>query len=120
MPGPGINARKRMAIITSYFASETYGLLGPQIAATTIQENTPYECIVIAVCREDDKNLLKEALATYFGRERPIIGFSALSGRQDLFSLAKELKDAGATTILAGPQADVDYLGEEGWKDHSH
>ncbi|MFH1122428.1 MAG: hypothetical protein V1758_02095, partial [Pseudomonadota bacterium] len=47
-------------------------------------------------------------------------GFSALSGRQDLFSLAKELKDAGATTILAGPQADVDYLGEEGWKDHSH
>jgi len=109
-----------MAIITSYFASETYGLLGPQIAATIIQENSPYECIVIAVNREDDKDLLKKGLAQYFGSERPLIGFSALSGRPDLFSLAKELKDGGATTILAGPQADVDYRGEVGWSDYSH
>ncbi|MBU2497629.1 MAG: hypothetical protein KKE57_01895 [Proteobacteria bacterium] len=115
-----IKPRKRMAIISSYFANESYGLLGPQIAATIIQENTPYECIVIAVCREDDKALLKDSLAAYFGHERPIVGFSALSGRQDLFSLAKELKDGGALTILAGPQADVDYLGEEGWEDHAH
>ncbi len=112
--------RKRMAIIASYFAGESYGLLGPQMAATIIQENTPYDCIVVTVAREDDKTILKRALAEYFGAERPIIGFSLLSGRQDLFALAQELKDEGALTILAGPQADVDYLGETDWQIHPH
>ena len=31
---------KKMAIITSYFDGESYGLLGPQMAATVIQRNT--------------------------------------------------------------------------------
>jgi len=113
-------SRDRMAIIASYFEDETYGLLGPQMAATVIQENTAYDCIVIAVGREDDKALLKKALADYFGTKRPVIGFSTLSGREDLFTLAGELKDAGAITILAGPQADVDFLGETGRQSHSH
>ncbi len=115
-----IKPRKRMAIISSYFTGETYGLLGPQMAATLIQENTPYDCIVVAVAREDDKTILKRALAEYFGAQRPIIGFSLLSGRQDLFALAKQFKDEGALTILAGPQADVDYLGERNWQIHPH
>lgn len=46
-----------MVIIASYFGGETYGLLGPQMAATVIQENTSYECIVVAVAREDDKTV---------------------------------------------------------------
>ena len=71
--------------MASYFTRETYGLLGPQMAATLIQEHTPYDCIVIALAREDDKTILKEALAQYFGTERPIIGFALLSGREDLF-----------------------------------
>ncbi len=115
-----MKAKKKMAIIASYFADETYGLLGPQMAATVIQENTPYDCIVISVAREDDKALLKRALSNYFGVERPIIGFSTLSGREDLFSFAKECKTEGALTILAGPQADVDYLGENNWQNHPH
>ena len=110
----------KTAIIASYFADETYGLLGPQMAATVIRENTPFDCIVIAVTRDDDKTLLKRALADYFGGARPIIGFSTLSGRSDLFSFAGELKDEGTVTILAGPQADVDYLGEKNWQDHPH
>jgi hypothetical protein len=109
-----------MAIMASYFTRETYGLLGPQMAATLIQEHTPYDCIVIVLAREDDKTILKEALAQYFGTERPIIGFSLLSGREDLFALAKEFKDEGAITILAGPQAHVDYLGEIDWQDYPH
>ena len=109
-----------MAIIASYVEGETYGLLGPQMAATVIRENTPYDCIVIAVGRENDKALLKKALEDYFGTKRPVIGFSTLSGREDLFTLAGELKDDGAITILAGPQADVDYSGETGWQSHSH
>jgi hypothetical protein len=110
--------RKKMAIIASYFADETYGLLGPQMAATVIQKNTPYDCIVLAVAHEDDKRLIKKALADYFGTLRHVLGFSTLSGREDLFSFAKELKEEGAFTILGGPQADVDYLGEKDWQDH--
>ena len=95
-------------------------MLGPQMAATIIQEHTLFDCIVIAVTREDDKDLIKKSLSDYFGTDRPVIGFSTLSGREDLFSLARELKDKGACTILAGPQADVDYTGEDGWRRHSN
>jgi hypothetical protein len=109
-----------MAIIAGYFENENYGLLGPQMAATIIQDHTSYECIVIAVTRKYDKSALKKNLADYFGTARPLVGFSALSGREDLFSLATELKEEGATTILAGPQANVDYSGEEGWQEHPH
>jgi len=116
----GNRERKRMAIIASYFTGESYGLLGPQMAATVIQENTQYDCIVIGVARQDDKRILKKSLTDYFGEERPVIGFSNLSGREDLFSFAGELKSEGAITILAGPQADVDYLGEKDWQRHPH
>jgi hypothetical protein len=112
--------RKKMAIICSYLPGESYGLLGPQIAASTIEENAGYDCIVIAVTREDDKGTLKRVLADYFGSELPIVGFSMLSGRVDLFLFARELKEEGAMTVLAGPQADVDYLGETEWLNHPH
>jgi hypothetical protein len=111
---------KQMAIIVSYFKDESYGLLGPQMAATIIQDHTPYECIVIGVTREDDKATIKKVLAELFEAQRPVVGFSTLSGREDLFALAKELRAEGAVTILAGPQADVDFLGEKGWQDHPH
>ncbi len=109
-----------MAIITGFFKDETYGLLGPQMAATIIEDHTPCECVVIAVTRDYDKAVVKKALADYFAAARPVIGFSALSGREDLFALAKELRDEGAVTILAGPQANVDFAGEEGWQNHPH
>lgn len=109
-----------MAILCSYLTGESYGMLGPQMAATIIQKNTSYDVIVVAVTREDDRASLKKALSGYFNGEQPVIGFSTLSGREDLFDLAKELKDEGAFTLLAGPQARADYLGEEGWRDHSH
>ncbi|MBN1106330.1 MAG: hypothetical protein JXL84_23190 [Deltaproteobacteria bacterium] len=115
-----ISPKKKMAIIASYFAGETYGLLGPQMAATLIEEHTPCECIVVGVDRGDDKGVLKGALSDFFGLERPVIGFSTLSGREDLFDLARELKEEGATTILAGPQADADFLGERDWQSHPH
>lgn len=109
-----------MVIIAGYFAGEHYGLLGPQMAATVIQDNSPYECIVVAVAREDDRTALKRGLSEYFGKEKPVIGFSTLAGRPDLFALAGDLREEGAFTILAGPQADVDYTGEKGWQDYDH
>ena len=113
-------SRKKMVILCSYISGESYGMLGPQMAGTLIQEHTPFDTIVVAVTREDDRDALKRALSRYFERERPVIGFSTLSGREDLFDLARELKDARAFTILAGPQARADFLGEKGWQHHSH
>lgn len=108
-----------MAVISSFFSGESYGLLGPQMAATIIEKNTPYDCAVLAVDRRDDKSALKNALEEYFGLDRPVIGFSTLAGRQDLFDLAREIKEQGAFTFLAGPQSNVDYAGEVGWQDHA-
>lgn len=112
--------RKKMAIVTSYFDNETYGLLGPQAAATIIEKETPFDCIVVTVTSGNDKRSVKKALYDYFGSQQPVIGFSYLSGREDLFQLAGELKAEGATTLLAGPQADVDFIGETGYEKHSH
>ncbi len=109
-----------MVIIAGYYENENYGLLGPQMAATIIQDHTPYECIVIAVAGKYDRIILKQHLADYFGAARPLVGFSSLSGREDLFALAKELKQEGVLTLLAGPQANADFAGEEGWQDHPH
>jgi hypothetical protein len=116
----GSRSGKKMVIIAGFINDEAYGLLGPQMAATIIEDHTPYACNVIAVPREYDKAALKSALDDYFGADRPLIGFSALSGREDLFGLAKELREEGAVTILAGPQADVDFSGEQGWQRYPH
>jgi hypothetical protein len=112
--------KSRMAIISSYVEGETYGLLGPQMAAGLIEEHTPYECIVIGLDRHDDKKVLKRALQEYFRGENAIIGFSNLNGREDLFDFARELRTEGACTFLGGPQADVDYVGEVNWPDFPH
>jgi len=113
-------ALKKMAIIAGYLPGESYGLLGPQMAATIIRENTPCECIVIAATRDDDKACIKKALADYFGAEQTIVGFSSLSGNPALYSLAKEFKDEGAITILAGPQAEPDFVGETARQKYPH
>lgn len=110
----------KMAIISSYFQGERYGLLGPQMAATVIQRHSSYECIVIVLPNEYDTIRLKSAIRNYFGDQPPIVGFSNLSGREDLISLAGELRSQGAITILAGPQAAVDYCGEKGWRNWPH
>ncbi|NOX35123.1 MAG: hypothetical protein GXP56_15585 [Deltaproteobacteria bacterium] len=111
---------KKFVIITGYFKGESYGLLGPQMAATIINDHTDYEAIVVGVTNEDDKKDLKTALNRHFKNRQKIIGFSSLGGRPDLFDLAGQLKHRGAITILAGPQAGPDYKGETGWQDHPH
>lgn len=110
----------KMVIITSYFSGETYGLLGPQAAATMITRQTPYECLVVTVTNEDDPQTVRKVLYDYFGSQTPLVGFSYLSGRPDLLALAAELKAEGATTLLAGPQSNVDFSGETGCDRHPH
>jgi hypothetical protein len=108
--------RKKMVIVANYFAGERYGLLGPQLAATIISENSDYHCIVVATTRDDSPVLLKKALSDYFDVHRPIVAFSTIGGRSDLYQLAAELKAEGAVTILAGPQTGADFNGEEGYR----
>lgn len=110
----------KMVIITGYFAGESYGLLGPQAAATIITRQTPYECLVVTVNNGDAPRTVKKVLYDYFGSQTPLVGFSYLSGRPDLLALAAELKAEGATTLLAGPQSNVDFTGETGCERHPH
>ena len=112
--------RKKMVIVASYVAGETYGLMGPQMAATIIEQNSPYDCIVVGITRECEAVSTREMLWDFFGSQRPVIGFSTLSGRQDLVHLAGALRNDGAITFLAGPQSDVDYGGEVDWKLYPH
>ena len=112
--------KKKIVIIASYFSGETYGLLGPQSAATVIADHADFDCIVVGVTNEDDKKALRSALQDYFGNQPPVVGFSLLSGREDLFLLAKELRDSGVQTILGGPQSRSDYQGEIDWQRFPH
>jgi hypothetical protein len=113
--------KKVMVIVVSYAgASEGYGLLGPQMAATIIRDNTDYECLVVAIGHNFNKETAGRDVIRLTGEDRPVIGFSNLGGRPELWELAKELKSGGAVTVLGGPQADVDYTGEVGWRSHPH
>jgi hypothetical protein len=58
---------RRIAIISSYFQGERYGLLGPQMAATVIKRHSPYESIVIALPTGYNKIGLKREISNYFG-----------------------------------------------------
>ncbi len=112
--------KKKFLIISGYFKGESYGLLGPQMAATIVNDYTDYDAIVVGVTNDDDLSDLTIALERYFEDDQKIIGFSSLGGRQDLFEYAKQLKDKGAVTVLAGPQAGPDFKGEKGWQSHPH
>ncbi len=112
--------RLKMAILTSYAVGASYGLLGPQMAATIIRDTTLCDCIVVGVTRDNDPERLREALDDYFGPRRPVIGFSLLSGGSNLVNLAGDLKREGALTLLAGPQAEADFTGEPGQIDHPY
>lgn len=113
-------ASRKMVILSGDVPGEPCGLLGPQMAATIIRQNTPYHCIVVGIPREADRGQIKGALAAHFRGQRPVVGFSLLGGREDLFKLAGELKAGGAVTILAGPQAAVDFIGERGRQHFPH
>jgi hypothetical protein len=111
---------KKLVILTGYFKGESYGLLGPQMAATIINAHTKFNAIVVGVTNEDDFSILKTALGDHFGDQQKLVGFSTLGGRLDLFDFAKKLKQEGAITFLAGPQAGVDYKGEKDWQSFPH
>ncbi len=109
-----------MLILSHYDTDAGHGLLGPQLAATIIAGQAGWDCRVVGVLRDDDPEDLKTALSHWFGTRRPVVAFSTLAGRPDLFRLAADLHRQGVRTLLAGPQAAVDFTGEHGWRRHAH
>lgn len=107
--------RRPFPIVVHYPEEADYGLLGPQMAATIISRHTDYEGIVIGIGHGLDLKVAKDRLLELLPSERPMVAFSYVGGRRDLWRLARELKSEGVITILAGPQADVDFQGEVGW-----
>ena len=99
-------------IILSHHAGERYGLLGPQVAASFITSELGISTIVIGLLRNFDKEKLFEFIKEHYKNQEKIIGFSHLCGRPDLFELIGELKTLGFRTILGGPQAVSDLVGE--------
>lgn len=114
-------SQKKMVIVSNYsYEQDNYSLLGPQMAATIIEDNTDYECNVLAIGRNFDNQLANRCIKKLLEGSKPIIGFSHLAERLDLYNLSRQLKENGAITILGGPQSDVNYLGEVGWRQYDH
>jgi len=110
-----------MVIVSNYsYEQDDYSLLGPQMAATAIEGNTDWECNVLAFGREFDKDAVRRCIDSLTDADRPVVGFGHLAEREDMYDLARELKDGGAVTILGGPQSDVNYLGEVDWNKHEN
>jgi hypothetical protein len=102
---------EKMLVITHH-TGEPHSILGAQVAATYMTRRLDIPSIVVGVTRDfEQENLFKFIDEYYRGTER-IICFSHLSGRKDLIELIKALKDIGFRTILGGPQAVQDYIGE--------
>ena len=107
-------------IICTHHTGEPPGILGAQIAATYFTRHLSIPSIVVGLTRE----FLKEKFLSfveehYRGKER-IIAFSHLCGRKDILELIRTVQGMGFTTILGGPQALQDYMGEPDAENYPH
>ena len=113
--------RERMVIVTGYVEGESYGLLGPQLAASIIQGNAKFDCVVVAVTREDDKDCSQKDPARLFREQSAGHWFFVSWVDEQTFSRLPVIsRKRDRFTILAGPQADVDFVGEKGRQHHPH
>ena len=99
-------------VIITHHTGEPHAILGAQIAATYITQRLGIASIVVGVMRDFDQEKLVELIREYYTNKERIICFSHLCGRKDLIGLIRILKDEGFRTILGGPHAVQDYMGE--------
>ncbi len=99
-------------IIITHHTGEHHAILGAQIAATYINQRLGMPSIVVGVMRDFDQEKLFEFIREHYLNMERIVCFSHLCGRKDLIALIKILKDSGFRTILGGPHAVQDYMGE--------
>jgi hypothetical protein len=99
-------------IIFTHHTGEPHGILGAQIAATFFQQKLLIPSIVVGIERDFSKEQLFHLINQYYTEGEKIVAFSHLCGRKDIIGLIAELKQKGFITILGGPQARQDYMGE--------
>ena len=103
----------REMLIITHHTGEPHGILGAQVAATYINQRLGIPSIVVGVTRDFQQEKLHAFIREYYSDKEWIICFSHLCGRKDLIELIGVLKKDGFRTILGGPQAVQDYVGEE-------
>ncbi|MFC1920977.1 hypothetical protein ACFLYQ_04550 [Chloroflexota bacterium] len=81
-----------------------HGLLGQQMVATIIQNNTDYECLVIGVGHDFYKEALKKNVTYLTSGDRQIVGFSNLGGRPELYNLKS---DPNQENNITGQHMDI-------------
>jgi hypothetical protein len=107
-------------IIFTHHTGESHGILGPQVAATFFQQKLSIPSIVVGIERDFSKEQLFYFIDQYYTEEEKIVAFSHLCGRKDIIGLIEELKQKGFMTILGGPQARQDYVGEPDSDSYPH
>ena len=99
-------------IICTHHTGEAHGILGAQVASTYFTKRLGMPSIVLGLKREFHKQKLVSFIEEHYRGKERAIAFSHLCGRKDMFELIGTLQDMGFTTILGGPQALQDYMGE--------
>lgn len=99
-------------LIITHHTGEPHSILGPQVAATYMTRRLGMVCIVVGVTRDFDREKLLSFIDDHYRDKERIVSFSHLCGRKDLIELMGMLKGKGFRTVLGGPQAVQDYLGE--------
>jgi len=107
-------------IIFTHHTGEPYGILGAQVAATFFERKLSLPSIVVGVKRDFLKEGLFHFIDDYYTGKDRVVAFSHLCGRKDLIALVGELKQQGFTTVLGGPQARQDYVGEPSTDSYPH
>jgi len=99
-------------IVFTHHTGEPHGILGAQLAATFFQQQLSIPSIVVGIERNFSKENLFRFIDEYYAGKKRVVAFTHLCGRKDLIELIRELKQEGFSTILGGPQARQDYVGE--------
>ncbi|MBM4277503.1 MAG: hypothetical protein FJ130_06395 [Deltaproteobacteria bacterium] len=107
-------------IIFTHHTGEPHGILGAQLAATFFQRKLSIPSIVVGIERNFSKERLFRFLDEHYAGKERVAAFSHLCGRKDLIELIRELKQKGFVTIIGGPQARQDYVGEPEVDSHPH
>ena len=103
---------ERNMLICTHHTGEPHGILGAQIAATYLSRRLAIQSIVVGLKRGFQIERFLAFVEEYYRGKNPIIAFSHLAGRKDIFDLMATLQQMGFTTVLGGPQALQDYAGE--------
>ena len=99
-------------LIITHHTGEPHSIFGAQVAATYMTRRLDIPSLVIGVTRDFEREALLAFIDEYYHARERTICFAHLSGRKDLIEFIKTMKEKGFRTILGGPQAVQDYMGE--------